>query len=158
MEVNETASDNTPDVHDNKDNVTSLLEVETNAGGWIEVTRRKKNREGRREDEQPLQCETEMCKRKGGLVKKILRTSEMPRLPKGYIKVTMGPRNGLNLRSAGEVALDETIRRTAGINAGETILICPDYTQNIVVASPSNEEMAGKLARIHSIRAGDKDY
>ncbi|KAL1485084.1 hypothetical protein MTO96_010468 [Rhipicephalus appendiculatus] len=70
----------------------------------------------------------------------------------------MRPRNGLNLRTACGVALDETIRRTAGINADETITICPNYIQNILVASTPDEETAGKLAKIRSIKMGDKEH
>ncbi|KAH7982039.1 hypothetical protein HPB52_002688 [Rhipicephalus sanguineus] len=146
MEVDETASNDTPD--EDGDNVTP--EAETDADGWIEVTRRKKKREARRDDEPSPQRETQMRGRKGGIVKKILRTSKMPRLPKGNIKVIMRPRNRLNLRTAGGVALDETIRRTADINADETITICPNYTQNILVASTPDQETAGKLAKIRS--------
>ncbi|KAH8036309.1 hypothetical protein HPB51_024834 [Rhipicephalus microplus] len=58
----------------------------------------------------------------------------------------------------GGVALDETIKSTAGINAGETIMSCPNYTKNILVASTPYEGTAGKLARIRSIRVGDKEH
>ncbi|KAL3251178.1 hypothetical protein MRX96_017783 [Rhipicephalus microplus] len=101
MEVDETASDDTPDGHDDRNTVTNLPEAETDADGWIEVMRRKKRHKARRDDEPFLQRETKMRGRKRGIVKKTLRTSKMPRLPKGNIQVIMRLRNGLNLRTVG---------------------------------------------------------
>ncbi|KAL1444205.1 hypothetical protein MTO96_029971 [Rhipicephalus appendiculatus] len=155
MEVNDTSPttpDDASDGHDDRDKVTTPPEADTDADGWIEVTRRKKNRDARRDNEPSPQCETQTRGRKGGIVQKILRTSRMPRLPKGDIKVIMRPRNGLNLRTA--CGVDKTIRRTAGINADETITICPNYIQNILVASTPDEETAGKFAKVRSIKMG----
>ncbi|KAH8036263.1 hypothetical protein HPB51_021934 [Rhipicephalus microplus] len=144
-DVNERASDDTPDGHDDSD-VVKLPEAKTDADGWTEVTQWKKNRKARCNDEPSLGSQTETRSCKGGIVKKILRTSKVPRLPKGDTKVIMRPRSGLNLHKAGGVAFDKTIWRTS-INVEETITICHNYTQNILVASTPDEKTAGKSAR-----------
>ncbi|KAL1446080.1 hypothetical protein MTO96_044691, partial [Rhipicephalus appendiculatus] len=57
MEVDDTTP-TTPDGHEVRDNVTTPREAETDADGWIEVTRRKKNRDARRDNEPSPQRET----------------------------------------------------------------------------------------------------
>ncbi|KAH6927378.1 hypothetical protein HPB50_002456 [Hyalomma asiaticum] len=128
--------------------------------GWIEVTRRKRNREDRTGNESPRENrETKSHVKQGrSIVGKILRASKMPRLPKDDIKVIIRPRSGLNLRATCGASLEEAIRRAANIGKDELVTICPNYTQNIVVVSAPEETTATKLAKIRTVKIGMAEY
>ncbi|KAH8027422.1 hypothetical protein HPB51_005404 [Rhipicephalus microplus] len=82
------------------------------------------------------------------IVSKVLRARKIPRLPRDDIKVIVGPRNGLNIRSTCGVSVDEAIRNGAGVGDDEMITICSNPTQNVLVISIPKESTATKTAKM----------
>ncbi|KAL1415366.1 hypothetical protein MTO96_029476 [Rhipicephalus appendiculatus] len=98
--------------------------------------------------------------RQGGrsIVSKVLRASNMPRLPRDDIKIIVRSRDGLNIRSTCGVSLDKAIRNGAGLGDDEMITICPNPTQNILVISTPEEKTALKIVKIKVLTIDGKRY
>ncbi|KAH6941184.1 hypothetical protein HPB50_014882 [Hyalomma asiaticum] len=96
--------------------------------------------------------------RRGGrsIVRKVLRASKMPRLPRDDIKIVVRPKDGLDIRKTCGTSLDEAIRQEAGVADEEVITICPNPTQNILVISTPDEKTATKIAKIKVLTINGK--
>ncbi|KAH7961657.1 hypothetical protein HPB52_011104 [Rhipicephalus sanguineus] len=94
------------------------------------------------------------------LKNRIVRASRMPPVPKEHIKIVIRPRGGLNITKTGPTVIGRAIVEAAGLNSSETNedVICPNYQQNIMVASTPERHNADKYSRIGLIQIGGKDF
>ncbi|KAH6927685.1 hypothetical protein HPB50_007049 [Hyalomma asiaticum] len=111
--------------------------------------------------------QSEMPERKGagerrGLVIKnrIVKASCMPPMPEEHIKIVIRPRRGLNLEKVSPTTVDSAVVDAAGLSSEQTKehIICPNFKQNILVASTPERSNAERYVRLKSIRAADKDF
>ncbi|KAL1424340.1 hypothetical protein MTO96_020266 [Rhipicephalus appendiculatus] len=110
----------------------------------------------------------EMAERRGadgrrrGLVikKRILKASRMPPMPEEHIKIVIRPRGGLNLEKVSPTTVGRAIVKAAGLTTEQITedVICPNFMQNILVASTPERSNAERYVRIKSVRVADKDF
>lgn len=99
---------------------------------------------------------------RGGLVIKnrIVKASRMPPMPEEHIKIVIRPRGGLNLEKVSPPTVGRAIVEAAGLSTEQTKedVICPNFMQNILVASTPERSNAERYVRLRSIRVADKDF
>lgn len=110
----------------------------------------------------------EMAERRGagerrrGLVikQRIVKASRMPPMPEEHIKIVIRPRGGLNLEKVSPTTVGRAIVEAAGLTTEQTTedVICPNFMQNILVASTPERNNAERYVRIRSMRVADKDF
>ncbi|KAH7958606.1 hypothetical protein HPB49_003211 [Dermacentor silvarum] len=97
---------------------------------------------------------------RGGLAIKnrIVKASRMPPMPE-LIKIVIRPRGGLNLEKVSPPTVGRAIVEAAGLSTEQTKedVICPNFMQNILVASTPERSNAERHVRLRSIRVVDKD-
>ncbi|KAL1447461.1 hypothetical protein MTO96_028575 [Rhipicephalus appendiculatus] len=78
----------------------------------------------------------------------------MPPMPKEHIKIVIRPRGGLNITKTGPTVIGRAIVDAAGLNPSQTNedVLCPNYQQNIMVASTPERHNAEKYSRIRLIQ------
>ncbi|KAL1475107.1 hypothetical protein MTO96_037522 [Rhipicephalus appendiculatus] len=100
--------------------------------------------------------------RRRGLVikKRILKASRMPPMPEEHIKIFIRPRGGLNLEKVSPTTVGRAIVKAAGLTTEQITedVICPNFMQNILVASTPERSNAERYVRIKSVRVADKDF
>ncbi|KAH7963832.1 hypothetical protein HPB52_023446 [Rhipicephalus sanguineus] len=100
-------------------------------------------------------------RRKGLVIKqRIVKASRMPPMPEEHIKIVIRPRGGLNLEKVSPTTVGRAIVEAAGLTTEQTTedVICPNFMQNILVASTPERNNAERYVRIMSIRVADKDF
>lgn len=111
--------------------------------------------------------QSEMPERKGagehrGLVikKRIVKASRMPPMPEEHIKIVIRPRGGLNLEKVSSTTVGSAVVDAAGLSTEQTKedIICPNFKQNILVASTPERSNAERYVRLKSIRMADKYF
>ncbi|KAH7971364.1 hypothetical protein HPB49_022685 [Dermacentor silvarum] len=99
--------------------------------------------------------------RKGLVVKnRIVKASRMPPMPEEHIKIVIRPRGGLNFEIVSPPTVGRAIVEAAGLSTEQTKehVICPNFMQNILVASTPERSNAERHVRLRSIRVADKDF
>ncbi|KAH6923781.1 hypothetical protein HPB50_006718 [Hyalomma asiaticum] len=111
--------------------------------------------------------QSEVPERKGagerrGLVikKRIVKASRMPPMPEEHIKIVISPRGGLNLEKVSPTTVGNAVVDAAGLSSEQTKedIICPNFKQNILVASTPERSNAERYVRLKFIRVADKDF
>ncbi|KAH7968190.1 hypothetical protein HPB52_006448 [Rhipicephalus sanguineus] len=94
------------------------------------------------------------------LTNRIVRPSRVPPMPKEHIKIVSRPKGGINITKTGPIVIGRAIVEAAGLNSSETNedVMCPNYGQNIMVASTPERHNADKYYRIRLIQIGGKDF
>ncbi|KAH6947497.1 hypothetical protein HPB50_019573 [Hyalomma asiaticum] len=128
--------------------------------GWTYVTYKRKKEAVPKASDTPKSSFPLPNPRKAGqrITNKIQNSSKMPKLPEGDVRVIIRPRDGLNIRATCLVSLDEAIYEAAGMTREEQIIICPNFTQNIVVVSTPENATAERIRRIKEIRIEAKTH
>ncbi|KAH7933110.1 hypothetical protein HPB49_008338 [Dermacentor silvarum] len=99
--------------------------------------------------------------REGLVIKnRIVKASRMPPMPEEHIKIVIRPRGGLNLEKVSPPTVGRAIVEAAGLSTEQTNedVICPNFMQNILVASTPERSNAERYVRLRSIRVADKDF
>ncbi|KAH6921925.1 hypothetical protein HPB50_006674 [Hyalomma asiaticum] len=111
--------------------------------------------------------QSEVPERKGagerrGLVikKRIVKASRKPPMPEKHIKIVIRPRAGLNLEKVSPTMVGNAVVDAAGLSSEQSKedIICPNFKQNILVASTPERSNAERYVRLKSIRVADKDF
>ncbi|KAH7961000.1 hypothetical protein HPB52_000292 [Rhipicephalus sanguineus] len=91
---------------------------------------------------------------------RVVRASRMPYMPKDHFKIILRPRGGINISKMGSTKVGKAIIEAAGLGSDQTAsdIICPNVSQNIMVASTPERENAEKYVRIRSIDLGGCSY
>ncbi|KAL1444653.1 hypothetical protein MTO96_045469 [Rhipicephalus appendiculatus] len=91
---------------------------------------------------------------------RVARASRMPYMPKDHFKIILRPRGGINISKMGSTKVGKGIIEAAGLGSDQTTsdIICPNVSQNIMVASTSERENAERYVRIRSIDLGGCNY
>lgn len=89
---------------------------------------------------------------------KVIKNARMPALPRDDFKIVLRPRGGINISKIGHADISEAVNEASGIprDARTRDVICPNYQQNIIIASTSSRENAGRYARINKITVGGR--
>lgn len=93
------------------------------------------------------------------LKRRIVKASRMPQLPEEHRKIIVRPRGGLNLNKV-STAIGEAVVEAAGLTADQAKedIVCPNFTQNIVVVSTPDSSHAERYVRIKSITIMEAEY
>ncbi|KAL1468122.1 hypothetical protein MTO96_041678 [Rhipicephalus appendiculatus] len=91
---------------------------------------------------------------------RVARASRMPYMPKDHFKIILRPRGGINISKMGSTKVGKAIIEAAGLGSDQTTsdIICPNVSQNIMVASTPERENAERYVRIRSIDLGGCNY
>ncbi|KAH7939680.1 hypothetical protein HPB52_015817 [Rhipicephalus sanguineus] len=91
---------------------------------------------------------------------RVVRASRMPYMPKDHFKIILRPRGGINISKMGSTKVGKAIIEASGLGSDQTAsdIICPNVSQNIMVASTPERENAEKYVRIRSIDLGGCSY
>ncbi|KAH7968306.1 hypothetical protein HPB52_007624 [Rhipicephalus sanguineus] len=91
---------------------------------------------------------------------RVARASRMPYMPKDHFKIILRPRGGINISKMGSTKVGKAIIEAAGLGSDQTAsdIICPNVSQNVMVASTPERENAEKYVRIRSIDLGGCSY
>ncbi|KAH7933259.1 hypothetical protein HPB49_010937 [Dermacentor silvarum] len=94
------------------------------------------------------------------LKRRIVKASRMPQLPEEHRKIIVRPRGGLNLNKVSTAAIGEAIVEAAGLTEDQAKgdIVCPNFTQNIVVVSTPDFDHAEKYVRLKSITLIKAEY
>ncbi|KAH7954073.1 hypothetical protein HPB49_015423 [Dermacentor silvarum] len=94
------------------------------------------------------------------LKRRIVKASKMPQLPEEHRKIIIRPRGGLNLNKVSTTAIGEAIVEAAGLTEDQAKggIVCPNFTQNIVVGSTPNFDHAERYVRLKSITVMKAEY
>ncbi|XP_054917180.2 uncharacterized protein [Dermacentor andersoni] len=97
----------------------------------------------------------------GGMVKnRVIRASRMPQLPEQHSKIIIRPRGGLNLNKVSTTTIGSAVIEASGLTEDEARedVVCPNFTQNIIVVSTPKPEHAAKYVRIKSFKIMEAEY
>ncbi|XP_070389026.1 uncharacterized protein [Dermacentor albipictus] len=91
---------------------------------------------------------------------RIVKASRMPQLPEEHSKIIIRPRGGLNLSKVSTTAIGVAIIEASGLTPQQARedVVCPNFTQNIVVVSTPDPSHAARYVRIRSIVIGETEY
>ncbi|KAH8039782.1 hypothetical protein HPB51_008714 [Rhipicephalus microplus] len=98
----------------------------------------------------PNACAASRTFEKGNQVKnRVTRASRMPYMPKDHFKIILLPRGGINISKMGSTKVGKAIIEAAGLGSDQTAsdMICPNVSQNIMVASTPERENAERRRR-----------
>ncbi|KAH7949910.1 hypothetical protein HPB49_016800 [Dermacentor silvarum] len=86
----------------------------------------------------------------GTFKNRIVKASRMPQLPQKHRKITMRPRGGLHLSKVSTTAIGTAVIEASGLMAEQASedVVCPNFTQNIVVVSTPEPDHAARYVRI----------
>ncbi|KAL1443905.1 hypothetical protein MTO96_030136 [Rhipicephalus appendiculatus] len=97
----------------------------------------------------------------GGVFKnRIVKASRMPQMPEVHHKIVIRPRGGLNLSKVSTTAIGTAVIAASGLTeeqASEDV-VCPNFTQNIVVVSTPEPDHAARYVRIKSFKIVETEY
>ncbi|XP_077553506.1 uncharacterized protein LOC144168379 [Haemaphysalis longicornis] len=128
--------------------------------GWKKVTSRRKKKVSREQHDSHASEEKVSARRPfSSVVNRVVKASRMPPMPQEHIKIVIRPRGGLNLEKVGPT-VGKAITEAASLSSEQTLhdVICPNITQNIMVASTPLRENADKYARIKFITVAGKVF
>ncbi|KAH7965111.1 hypothetical protein HPB49_003426 [Dermacentor silvarum] len=96
----------------------------------------------------------------GATKNRIVKASRMPQLPEEHSKIIIRPRGGLNLNKVSTTAIGAAVIEASGLTAEQARedVVCPNFTQNIVVVSTPKPERAAKYVRIKSFKIVETEY
>lgn len=136
--------------------------------GWKEVISRRKQKKERAATTAQLSQQAQHTS--GGQVSssrtppntmiRVIRASRMPPLPQDNIKIVLRPKGGLNLKKIGPTLVSKSIMAAVQLTTEQITedIICPNITQNIMVASTPFRENAEKYADVRAIRIAGQEY
>ncbi|XP_077564720.1 uncharacterized protein LOC144180214 [Haemaphysalis longicornis] len=128
--------------------------------GWNKVTSRREKKVSRPQHDSHASEEKVSARRPfSSVVNPVVKASRMPPMPQEHIKIVIRPRGGLNLEKVGPT-VGKAITEGASLSSEQTVhdVICPNITQNIMVASTPLRENADKYARIKFITVAGKVF
>ncbi|KAH6939677.1 hypothetical protein HPB50_020430 [Hyalomma asiaticum] len=99
--------------------------------------------------------------RRGLVIKnRIVKASGMPPMPEEHIKIVIRPRGGLNLEKVSPTTVGSAVVDAAGLSSEQTKedVICPNFKENILVASTPERSNAERYVLLKSIRVADKNF
>ncbi|KAH8025121.1 hypothetical protein HPB51_003963 [Rhipicephalus microplus] len=81
-------------------------------------------------------------------------------MPKDHFNIILRPLGGINTSKIGSTKVGNAIMEAAGLGLDQTAsdVICPNVSQNIMVASTPERENAERYVRIRSIDLGGCNY
>lgn len=136
--------------------------------GWKRVTSRRTKRKERAETSARLSQQAQhtsgeqvsSSRTSPNIMARVIRASRMPPLPQDNIKIVLRPKGGLNLQKIGPTTVGKALMAAANLTPDQTAedIICPNITQNIMVASTPLRENADKYADVRAIRIAGKEY
>ncbi|KAH7949048.1 hypothetical protein HPB49_004510 [Dermacentor silvarum] len=79
---------------------------------------------------------------------RIVKASRMPQLPQEHSKIVIRPRGGLNLSKVSTTAIGVAVIEASGLTPEQARedVVCPNFTQNIVVVSTPDPSHAARSA------------
>ncbi|KAH8040828.1 hypothetical protein HPB51_012998 [Rhipicephalus microplus] len=91
---------------------------------------------------------------------RVTRASRMPNMPKAHFKIILRPRGGSNISKMGSTKVGKAIIEATGLGLDQMAseIICPNVSQNIMVASTPERENAERYVKIRSIDLGGCNY
>lgn len=91
---------------------------------------------------------------------RIVKASRMPQLPQEHSKIVIRPRGGLNLSKVSTTAIGVAVIEASGLTPEQARedVVCPNFTQNIVVVSTPDPSHAARYVRIKSIIIVETEY
>ncbi|KAH7939174.1 hypothetical protein HPB52_008044 [Rhipicephalus sanguineus] len=91
---------------------------------------------------------------------RIVKASRMPQLPEEHHKIIIRPRGGLNLSKVSTTAIGTAVIEASGLTAEQASedVVCPNFTQNIVVVSTPEPDHAARYVRIKSFKIVETEY
>ncbi|KAH7948889.1 hypothetical protein HPB49_002925 [Dermacentor silvarum] len=94
----------------------------------------------------------------GAIKNRIVKASRMPQLPEEHSKIIIRPRGGLNLNKVSTTAIGAAVIEASGLTAEQARedVVCPNFTQNIVVVSTPKPEHA--FNAIKSFKIVETEY
>lgn len=134
--------------------------------GWKVVISRKTKKKERAETTAPQQAQhtsggqVSSSRTPPNIMNRVIRASRMPPLPQDNIKIVLRPKGGLNIQKIGPTSVSKALMAAVELNPEQTTedIICPNITQNIMVASTPFRENADKYADVRAIRIAGKEY
>ncbi|KAH8008774.1 hypothetical protein HPB51_004164 [Rhipicephalus microplus] len=96
----------------------------------------------------------------GAFKNRVVKASRMPQLPEEHPKIIIRPRGGLNLSKVSTTAIGTALIKTSGLTAQQANedVVCPNFTQNIIVVSTSEPDNAARYVRIKSFKIVKAEY
>ncbi|KAH7959430.1 hypothetical protein HPB49_011127 [Dermacentor silvarum] len=96
----------------------------------------------------------------GAIKNRIGKASRMPQLPEEHSKIIIRPRGGLNLNKVSTTAIGAAVIEASGLTVEQARedVVCPNFTQTIVVVSTPKPEHAAKYVRIKSFKIVEAEY
>ncbi|XP_070381750.1 uncharacterized protein [Dermacentor albipictus] len=96
----------------------------------------------------------------GSIKYRIVKASRMPQLPEEHRKIIIRPRGGLNLSKVSTTAIGTAVIEASGLTAEQASedMVCPNFTQNIVVVSTPEPEHAARYVRMKSFKIVETEY
>ncbi|KAH7953541.1 hypothetical protein HPB49_009733 [Dermacentor silvarum] len=133
--------------------------------GWKVVISRKTKKKERAETTVPQQAQhtsggqVSSSRTPPNVMNWVIRASRMPPLPQDNIKIVLRPKGGLNIQKVGPTSVSKALMAAVELNPEQTTedYICPNITQNIMVASTPFRENAEKYADVRAIRIAGKE-
>ncbi|KAH7940129.1 hypothetical protein HPB52_021882 [Rhipicephalus sanguineus] len=91
---------------------------------------------------------------------RIIKASRMPQLPEEHHKIIIRPRGGLNLSKVSTTAIGTAVIEASGLTAEQASedVVCPNFTQNMVVVSTPEPDDAARYVRIKSFKILETEY
>ncbi|KAH7959859.1 hypothetical protein HPB49_014417 [Dermacentor silvarum] len=150
------------------EDATGLEENEEDLG-WQMVTSRKSRSTRRisgdgKTTPQSQQEQGNNSKNKGPTTttfkNRIVKASSMPQLPQEHSKIVIRPRGGLNLSKVSTTAIGVAVIEASGLTSEQARedVVCPNFTQNIMVVSTPDPSHAASYVRIKSIIIVETEY
>lgn len=91
---------------------------------------------------------------------RIVKASRTSQLPEEHHESIVQPRRGLHLSNVSTMAIQPAVIEASGLIAEQANedVVCPNFTQNIVVVSTPEPDHATRYARINSFKIVETEY
>lgn len=138
---------------------------EANSPGW--TTALGKNKKTRKETQVSTSNKSYVSSKGGcrtaapqGVLQRLAASSRLPRLPREHIRIIVRPRDGLNVKKVSQIRLAQALAMAAALAPTETEgdIVCPNFTQNVLVVSTPEKKNASAYAGIQQIRISEGLY
>ncbi|KAL1486757.1 hypothetical protein MTO96_031269 [Rhipicephalus appendiculatus] len=96
----------------------------------------------------------------GAFKNRIVKALRMPQLPEEHHKIVIWPQGALNFSKVSTTAIGTAVIAASGLTeeqASEDV-VCPNFTQNIVVVSTREPDQQARYVRIKSFKIMETEY
>ncbi|KAL1450313.1 hypothetical protein MTO96_043946 [Rhipicephalus appendiculatus] len=135
---------------------------EAACSGWIEVMSRKKKLAERANIPDPAPQKgngyggLRTAAQSRGVMRRVVKASRIPNLPRDHFKTIVRPRGGLDVRKADLIAFKRALAKAASLTAEQTCedTLCANPFQNILILATPLENNARAYAKVQQICMG----